>query len=688
MARLLGLTVALAAVSSVSLVGATPVTVTITKISGTTLEAAGRKDADWYVGVTLDGVLTDTHGLRATDRATTEPFWQFKADVPAGPGTVAVGIQVWEADGCNDAFCTTCNAGGGNICGRCAWNDCSEDDHADVNPDPDLMDVELSVNLANGTWSGTTSGNCASGDNPDATALVCWDAAVDSTTGDDDGDSILDNWERYGADLDGDGRVDLDLPKMGANPLHKDLFLELDWTFGREPSAAVVRAVKEAFAEAPIDAGGVKNPDGRKGITLHVDTGSLSDANGLVGDDLGGGNEILGGPDLCGGVWGDAFRNAKSANFDNARRAQVFRYGISAACSTEKLGGQAEMGGNDLVDYSQHAGVLMHEFGHTLNLGHGGPGAPNPDPRACKPNYLSVMNYHYLAGMNAIGGLVGIELPQSPVFNLDFSPARIPSGRARAPLPTLDEQRLTEEIILDPTDPLHMFIYMDGRGRMRLNPVNQTVDWNGDMDRVDSNLNLNIDNSVMVETCQPQDTGTALPVPSPLDGHDDWRNIVFSLRMYGDPAHVEVKPAEEPDIDEKQLRRLLAQIHSTDLAIGKTADPGAVARGGRLFYALTVKNLGPGPSLGSRVVDTLPAGVILRGVPPTCSVGPPDTVTCEVGTLRVGETATLDLATTVTPAARDPLVNQATVATLFGADPAPRNNTATTSTRVRGGVPP
>ena len=100
-----------------------------------------------------------------------------------------------------------------------------------------------------------------------------------------------------GYDADGDGVVDVDLPALGADPSHKDIFVELDWEIGRAPLRESIEVVKEAFAMAPIDAGGTPNPDGQPGINLWVDTGGLRDANGdLVGDDLGGGNELLPGP--------------------------------------------------------------------------------------------------------------------------------------------------------------------------------------------------------------------------------------------------------------------------------------------------------------------------------------------------------------------------------------------------------
>ena len=54
------------------------------------------------------------------------------------------------------------------------------------------------------------------------------------TTGypDMDGDGLLDHWETFGLDADGDGDIDVDLPGFGADPMHKDLWLENDWVTG------------------------------------------------------------------------------------------------------------------------------------------------------------------------------------------------------------------------------------------------------------------------------------------------------------------------------------------------------------------------------------------------------------------------------------------------------------------------
>ena len=120
-------------------------------------------------------------------------------------------------------------------------------------------------------------------------ARVCWQIEVGK---DSDGDGLLDDWEINGVDVDGDGVIDIDLPAMGANPMHKDIFLELDWRPGFPPQRAEIQKVKAAFAAAPIDAGGIPNPDGLPGITLHIDTGALTENGLLVGDNLGGGNEL------------------------------------------------------------------------------------------------------------------------------------------------------------------------------------------------------------------------------------------------------------------------------------------------------------------------------------------------------------------------------------------------------------
>ena len=66
-------------------------------------------------------------------------------------------------------------------------------------------------------------------------------------------------------------RIEIDLTALGADPRHKDLFVEMDYmvhastAYGLAPSSAVMSAVRIAFENAPIS-----NPDGTNGIRLHA----------------------------------------------------------------------------------------------------------------------------------------------------------------------------------------------------------------------------------------------------------------------------------------------------------------------------------------------------------------------------------------------------------------------------------
>ena len=167
----------------------------------------------------------------------------------------------------------------------------------------------------------------------DFSGATCPSVSTFTTEGmnDTDSDGIPDLWETNGFDANCDGdvtdAVDLPFHVWGANPLHKDLFVEFDWMTGEEPRRGNIQAMKDAFANAPVDAGGTSNPDGLPGINLFVDTGALVDATGsLVGDNLGGGNAMA--VQYFSRI--DArFMAAKCANF-NPIRNRFFRYGISA----------------------------------------------------------------------------------------------------------------------------------------------------------------------------------------------------------------------------------------------------------------------------------------------------------------------------------------------------------------------
>jgi hypothetical protein len=323
---------------------------------------------------------------------------------------------------------------------------------------------------------------------------------------DSDGDGLVDSWEENGYDPDADGVVDLDLPRMGASPMHKDLFLEIDWQPGAEPTLQAIQEVKQAFALAPTSAGGVANPDGLPGIDLWIDVGDPANGGLAVGDALAGytaGEQIPADVKICSRF---DLESLKSLFFDQ-KRQHVFRYAVfpRSCCTvgdTDKIGQHCQRDSdcaaqnppsnacnsrpsaeteinaifNPLNQWRMsgepvrfpnaaelESAALMHEFGHLLYLAHGGdpreefsytnPEAHGPYEKSvpnCEPNYISIMNYNTRR----------LEIRNSPQTIIDYSPPRLSSGgRSAAPLADLLEDALDESVALDPNDHDHYAIY-------------------------------------------------------------------------------------------------------------------------------------------------------------------------------------------------------------------------------------
>ena len=69
---------------------------------------------------------------------------------------------------------------------------------------------------------------------------------------------------------------------MGADPHHKDVFVELDYMPPHAVGNDVILPVVDAFRNAPVT-----NPDGMPGINLHVDNGPSSVMNPQTGEQWG-----------------------------------------------------------------------------------------------------------------------------------------------------------------------------------------------------------------------------------------------------------------------------------------------------------------------------------------------------------------------------------------------------------------
>jgi hypothetical protein len=188
---------------------------------------------------------------------------------------------------------------------------------------------------------------------------------TDPTATDSDDDALADPLEvdQYGtdptsADSDGDGLRDgveaaSTGPLAAADPLARDVFLELDYMRGERPSEDAIALVVERFANAPVE-----NPDGSTGVTLHV----------VVDDAV---------PREPSTSELDSLR-LRLAHFDNESRG--YHHALAAAdarladttvagfATTGHAVVQTSGGDGDAYTTRGQAHVLMHELGHALGL--------------------------------------------------------------------------------------------------------------------------------------------------------------------------------------------------------------------------------------------------------------------------------------------------------------------------------
>ncbi len=397
-----------------------------------------------------------------------------------------------------------------------------------------------------------------------------------------------------------------------------------------------------------------------------------ADVDCLVGDNLGGGSVV---PTIGACNLDSTWYPAKRANFDVAARGWIFRYATSLALpgTCPSSGGWGEIGGNDFMDFNHDGGTIFHEFGHTLNLRHGGDVDAN-----CKSNYVSAMNYDNQFGINRVGGGT----------ILDFSPPRQAldgSSRGAAPLGQLKENDLDDGGVLDGTDASNRFVFTNSGGGKTALGLDQPTNWNADVDPpAESNQTINIDtNATGGGPSGCANTATN----STLNGFNDWTRVSLPFRQFGESADGAINPVTTPEPLLAELQALRDDLNTTDLTVALTDSVDPVAAGTQLVYTATVTNNGPNPATSTRLVDTLPSEVTFV----TASLGCTATagvVTCAMGDLPANSSR----AVSITVGAPADLVyvnggpltisNAATVSNLNGLDSNGTNDTDTETTLV------
>jgi uncharacterized repeat protein (TIGR01451 family) len=119
----------------------------------------------------------------------------------------------------------------------------------------------------------------------------------------------------------------------------------------------------------------------------------------------------------------------------------------------------------------------------------------------------------------------------------------------------------------------------------------------------------------------------------------------------------------------------------SDLVLHKRAGVAAVKAGEQLTYTLEVENKGPSASAANSVTDILPAGLTYVSDTGGCDTSALPTITCEVGALTAGSTATVEIVTEVEAGASGSIQNTAQVSGP-NPDPEPSDDGASATTPI------
>jgi hypothetical protein len=393
------------------------------------------------------------------------------------------------------------------------------------------------------------------------------DCAAGAAVADADGDGIPDSWELHGVTIDGHF---IDLPAMGADPNHKDVFVQVNAMDGLRPSNGAMHAIQTAFDNAPV-----ANPDGTTGIHLHIDNGPSSVMNPVTGQAWGPlsqaenfpEQDMLGpGGDPNPWPWAQAVDPIKNQTFAPTGREPIFHLALAigqfngtithtkqgtfwsgntglsrstsaAMASSDFMVAMHPLCGANIAHCPQGevAGTFMHELGHNLGLHHGG-----QDDLNDKPNYPSVMNY-----------LFSFSLVPGP-NSLDYSRIGAPD------MPTLDESNLDENVGIGAPSAspfASSFTYLPLCNGVFGILMSGPVDYNCNGASTDTGVQANLNPELPSRGGDTNSTDIMVP-------YDDWNNLQFKGGAIGGQGLAALLPDAAPDDEAPadQLQALANQV--------------------------------------------------------------------------------------------------------------------------------
>ena len=483
-----------------------PVTVRITHVVEVEDQDGDGTDGDFYAEVNIDGTGVQT-GPRVEDDDF-RPDWKFTSTVDR-TGPIDINIRLKDFD----SF-----AAGDDDVADISPKDQDVDLNIRYNGFSGRWDVDES-DVPGGIAEGDGDHGFPEA-NDGRKARIEFEIYTGATS-DFDGDGVPDSVEINGV-RHTDNTYAADLKAMGANPCQRTILMEIDWMQGaadghnHRPKDGAVAEIQSAFANAPLAApatcpyqgytstGGVQMLIDRSNPITEAPTFTMADlaatrsnpanfdaarrpyfhyavfAHDQVAGDATSGRCCDQGKDLivslgewqlgsvCVNPGADGVLNTVAQGDDQVSGATI-TFGPDGVCNTTVHNGAAPppavrddtqglavgvgRADNQVGTVRDQSGTLMHELGHSLGLEHGG-----RDDINNTPNYLSVMNYVFQAG---------IPNAAAPGRTLDYSSQA---------LPALTENTLNEASVLDPASTFNT-IFSGPDGLLYLGRVNGPIDW-------------------------------------------------------------------------------------------------------------------------------------------------------------------------------------------------------------------